>query len=107
MERTKVCAVQGVAGENELAELMKFASAGWNIALMDPYREIDEQIKRVLKEKYNIRVKMINGKEEFDDEPYDIEAFFYHGSWDEEEDVDIFWGYLYTRYSEIDHIIGK
>jgi hypothetical protein len=102
----KVCAIKGPAGEEELAELMKFAEDGWNIAFMDSLKEKCEQIRQKLIDEYNIKIFVVNSEDIADEQEYDIEAFFYHGSWDDEEDVDIFWGFIEARYGGVNYIIN-
>ncbi|MCL2255084.1 MAG: hypothetical protein FWC09_11640 [Lachnospiraceae bacterium] len=106
MDWSKICAVNGPAGDNELAGLMEFATNGWNIAFMDPQKEILERVGQDLFEKHNIKILIVNEKEEQDNIEHDIEAFFYHGSWDDEEDVDIFWGFLEFKYGGVNFIIN-
>jgi hypothetical protein len=88
MEWSKVCAIKGPAGEQELAELIKFAVDGWIIAFMDSCKEKGEKICSELQEEHN------------------VDVFFYHGRWDEEEDVDIFWGFVEAKYGGANHIIN-
>ncbi|MCL2051627.1 MAG: hypothetical protein FWG91_07870 [Lachnospiraceae bacterium] len=112
MRVQKVCAIKGPAGKQEVAGLIEFAIKGWNIAFMDPFKEAGDKLKQNLKEKYGIKVNVLNEKEnkenkEKKDGDGDIEGFFYHGNWDDEEDVDIFWGFLEGKYGSINHIISS
>lgn len=107
MNCSKTCAIQGPAGGEELAGLISFAIDGWNIAFMDPDKKAGEYIKQELEVKYNVKVLITNTKDKNDESEYDIEAFIYHGSWDDEEDVDIFWAFINYRYGEINHVINS
>ena len=102
-----MCAVNGPAGEKEIAGLIGFAAAGWNIAFMDLDKHAGERLRKKLSDEYNIRVKVINNKNDDDMEAFDIEGFFYHGDWNDEEDSDIFWGFLIGQYETVDHVINK
>jgi hypothetical protein len=102
-----MCAIEGPAGKKELAGLVRFAVDGWNIAFMDPHKEVAKKVKQELKNKYNIKINVVNEKENPDSEGYDIEGFFYHGSWDVDEDVDIFWSFLEGKYGGANYIISK
>lgn len=108
MEWSKVCAIMGRVGENELKTLIQLAKEGWNIAFMDSDKEAATGLKRELDEKYGIKVRIVNAtrqNEDKDSEEYDIEGFFYHGSWEDDEDVDIYRGFLEGKYGGIDYII--
>lgn len=107
MKVPKMCAIKGPAGKQELAGLVRFAVDGWNIAFMDPHKEAARKVKQELKSKYNIKINVVNEKESRNCEVYDIEGFFYHGSWEDDEDVDIFWGFLEGKYGGVNHIISK
>ncbi|MDR2888697.1 MAG: hypothetical protein LBV33_02530 [Lachnospiraceae bacterium] len=106
MEWLKLCAVMDTAGETELTALTKYAIAGWNIAFMDPDEEAGYRFKKVLKEKYNINVHIVNGRlEDETEEEYDIEGFFYNGSWEDEEDIDIYRGFIEGKYGGVNYVI--
>ena len=107
MKVPKICAVKGPAGEEELAGLITYAMKGWHIALMDLDKKKGEKLKQKLADEYNIIVKVITEKNCEEQKNYDIEGFFYHGNWDREEDVDIFWGFMEGKYGGIHHIIGN
>ena len=105
MKVPKVCAVKGPAGEEELAGLVQFAVKGWNIAFMDPDLEKGYQLQQKLEEEFNIIVNIVNDKRKEKLIKADIEGFFYHGHWDNEEDVDIYWSFIHGKYGGINHII--
>jgi hypothetical protein len=106
MEWAKVCAISGPAGEKELAELMEYAIKGWNIAFMDPDKEKGERICRELREKHNINIQVLNSHE-YDVYKDEIHAFIYHGDWNNEEDVDIYLGFIDAKYGGAGVTIGK
>ncbi len=119
MEWSKVCAIMGRAGEKELKILIQLAKEGWNIAFMDTDKEAATGIKKELNDKYGIKVRMVNeatqntdydtdmssGENDEYDGEYDIEGFFYNGSWEDDEDVDIYRGFLEGKYGGIDYVI--
>lgn len=115
MEWSKVCAIMGRAGEKELKILIQLAKEGWNIAFMDTDKEAARGIKKELNDKYGIKIRIVNeatqnpgyDSDSSSDEygEYDIEGFFYNGSWEDDEDVDIYRGFLEGKYGGIDYII--
>lgn len=109
MKWFKLCAVMEAAGETELTALTQFARAGWNIAFMDPDKDAGRRLKKELAEKYGVVVHVVNGQldEEAEDNfgEYDIEGFFYNGSWDDEEDIDIYRGFLECKYGGVNYVI--
>jgi len=106
MKTPKLCAVKGPAGEEELAGLITYAVEGWNIAFMDSDKQKGEKLKQKLADEYNIRINIINDQSYQQHIEHDIEGFFYHGNWDEEEDVDIYWGFIEGKYGGVNHILG-
>ncbi len=113
MEWSKVCAIMGRVGDKELKALIQLAKEGWNIAFMDTDKAAAAGIKKELNDKYGIKVRIVNevrqnednGSEPEDYDEYDIEGFFYNGSWEDDEDVDIYRGFLEGKYGGIDYII--
>jgi len=106
MKTPKLCAVQGPAGEDELAGLITYAVEGWNIAFMDPDKKKGENLKQKLVEECDININVVNEKNYQGEIEGEIEGFFFHGRWEDEEDVDIYWGFIEGKYGGASQIIG-
>lgn len=89
MTEEKVFILAGNVGAKEYSILEKYASQGCRIAFMDTNKELGRMIKEELERVYNVTV------------------FFFHGTTESEEDLDIFFTAVEEMYGKTEYIICR